>query len=213
MVPYAPLPPPLPPPLPSPEGPASTALVAGVMDLSSPPPRRRWHHPRFLNLRSMKANATRSASPATPPTTPPTTVPVGGVPLSLEEPEDADVDEEEGVASMVVPAEPTPPPIPNVDDGDADTESESEDVEDAPDDEVVGLFELEVKLESGLEVVPLVKSADEEDERVVTSDESDWDVVELPAKVSVVTVVEFERVEELDNKDDEEEVNEALSRC
>lgn len=205
MVPYAPLPPP---PLPSPEGPASTALVAGVMDLSSPP-RRRWHHPRFLNLRSMKANATKSASPATPPTTPPTTVPVGGVPSLLEEPEDADVDEEEGVASMVVPAVPPPPQTSSVDDGDADTESESVDEEDAPVEEVVGLLELEVKLESGLEDVPLIEPAENEDERVVTSEESDWDAVELPAEVSVVTV-EFERVDELDNKDDEEEVNEAL---
>ena len=134
----------------------------------------------------------------------------------LEEPEDAEVDEEEGVASMVVPAEPSPPPIPNVDDGDgdADSESEPEDVEDAPDEEVVGLFELEVKLESGLEVVPLIEPDENEDERVVTSDESDWDdAVELPTEdvedESVVTV-EFERVEELDNKDDEEEVNEAL---
>lgn len=212
MVPYAPLPlpPPPPPPLPSPEGPASTALVAGVMDLSSP--RRRWHHPRFLSLRSMKANATKSASPATPPTTPPTTVPVGGVPSSLEDPEDADVDEEEGVASMVVPAEPSPPPMPNVEDGDADTVSEPEDEkdeEDVPGAEVVGLFELDVKLESGLEVVPLIESDENEDERVVTSDESDWDAVELPDEVPVVTV-EFERVEELDSKDDEEEVNEAL---
>lgn len=205
MVPYAPLPPP---PFPSPEGPASTALVAGVMDLSSPPPRRRWHHPRFLNLRSMNANATKSASPATPPTTPPTTVPVGGVPSLLEEPEDADVDEEEGVASMVVPAVPPPPQTSSVDDGDADAESESEDEEDAPNEEVVGLLELEVKVESGLEVVPLIEPAENEDERVVTSEESDWDAVELPEEVSVVTV-EFERVDELDNKDDEEEVSEA----
>ena len=130
----------------------------------------------------------------------------------MEDPEDADVDEEEGVASMVVPAEPSPPPMPNVEDGDADTESEAEneeDEEDAPDEEVVGLFELEVKLEVGLEVVPLIESDENEEERVVTSDESDWDAVELPTEVSVVTV-EFERVEELDNKDDEEEVNEAL---
>lgn len=121
------------------------------------------------------------------------------------------MDEDEGVASMVVPAEPPPPQTSSVDDGDGDgeSESESEDEEDAPVEELVGLFELEVRLESGLEVVPLVGSAENEDERVVTSDESDWDVVELPAEASVVTV-EFERVEELDNKDDEEEVNEAL---
>lgn len=183
------------------------------MDLSSP--RRRWHHPRFLNLKSMNANAIKSASPATPPTTPPTTVPVGGVPSSLEEPEDADVDEEEGVASMVVPVEPSPPHTSSVDDGDGDSESEPEDVEDvedAPEEEVVGLFELEVKLESGLEVVPLVESDENEDDRVVTSDESDWDAVELPVEEVEVVTVEFERVDELDNKDDdEEEVTEALS--
>lgn len=217
MVPYAPLPPP--PPLlpPSPEGPAPTALVAGVMDLSSP--RRRWHHPRFLNLKSMNAKATKSASPATPPTTPPTTVPVGGVPSLLEEPEDADVDEEEGVASTVVPVDPSPPHTSSVEDGDGDddddddSESEPEDVEDAPDEEVVGLFELEVKLESGLEVVPLIESAENEDDRVVTSDESDWDAVELPVEEEAEVTVEFERVDELDSKDDDEEdeVNEALS--
>jgi hypothetical protein len=43
----------------------------------------------------------------------------------------------------------------------------------------------------------------------VTSDESDWDAVELPDEVELVTV-EFERIEELDNRDDEEEVSEAL---
>lgn len=99
--------------------------------------------------------------------------------------------------------------MPNVDDGDADSESKSEDVEDAPDEEVAGLLELEVKLESELEAVPLIESAENEDERVVTSDESDWDAVELPDEVELVTV-EFERVDELDNKDEEEEVSEAL---
>lgn len=99
--------------------------------------------------------------------------------------------------------------MPNVDDGEADSESESEDVEDAPDEEVVGLPELEMKLESELEAVPLIESAENEDERVVTSEESDWDAVELPDEVELVTV-EFERIEELDNKDDEEEVSEAL---
>lgn len=119
-------------------------------------------------------------------------MPVGGVPSSPEEPEDADVDEEEGVANVVVPAPPSPPPMPKVDDGDGDSsESVPEDVEDAPDEEVVGLFELEVKLESVVDAVPLMESAESKDERVVASDESGWDAVELPAEVSVVTV-EFE---------------------
>jgi hypothetical protein len=156
----------------------------------------------------MKANATRSARPATPPTTPPTTVPVGGVPLSLEEPEDAAVDEEKGVARMVVPAEPSPPPMPNVDVGDAVSEAESEDVGDGPD-EVVGLPELEVKFESELEAVPLIESAESEDTRDVTREESVWDAAELPDDEELVTV-EFERVEEVDNKDDEEGVSEAM---
>lgn len=127
----------------------------------------------------------------------------------LEEPEDAEVDEEEGVASTVVAPEPSPPPIPNVDDGDADSDSEPEEVEEAPEEELVGLFELDAKLESKLEDEALVESENDEDERVVTSDDSDWDAVELPTEVSVVTV-EFERVDELESKDDEEEANEAV---
>lgn len=137
-------------------------------------------------------------------------MPVGGVESSLEEPEDAEVDEEEGVASTVVAPEPSPPPIPNEDDGDADSKTEPEEVEEAPEEaERVGLFELDVKLESKLEDEALVESENDEDERVVTSDDSDWDAVELPTELSVVTV-EFERVDELESKDDEEEVNEAV---
>lgn len=161
----------------------------------------------------MKAKATKSASPATPPTTPPTTVPVGGVPSSSEAPEDADVDEEEGVARMEVPEEPSPPPMPNVGDGDDESESESDDVEDAPAEEVVALLEPEVKpeseLEGELEAVPLIKSAENEVERDVTSDESDGGTVELPDDVELVTV-EFERVDELDNRDEGEEVREEM---
>lgn len=121
------------------------------------------------------------------------------------------MEDDEGVASIVVAAVPSPPPTPNVDDGEAESDSELEDVEEAPVEELVGLFELDVKLESVLEDEPLIESENEEEERVVTSDDSDWDAVELPTEELVVTV-EFERVEELDSKDDEEEVSEALSR-
>lgn len=84
------------------------------------------------------------------------------------------MDEEEGVARMEVPVEPSPPPMPNVGDGEDESESESDDVEEAPDDEVVALLEPEVvELESEPEAVPLIDSAKNEDERDVTSDESD----------------------------------------
>lgn len=64
--------------------------------------------------------------------------------------------------------------MPNVGDGEDESESESDDVEDAPDEEVVALLEPEVvELESEPEAVPLIDSAKNEDERDVTSDESD----------------------------------------
>lgn len=101
------------------EGPGDGFVIVGA-GVEPSPPSRRGPHPRFLNRTSIKANATRSASPAKPPTTPPTTVLVGAaveveVEVVFEDPEGAVVDEEEGVAYTPVAPEPSLPPASYVD--------------------------------------------------------------------------------------------------